>query len=55
MSADILRERGHPVSVEALQEAWRHGGQHFVNAADDGLIDKSIPLDEMARAISEVV
>jgi putative hydrolase of the HAD superfamily len=38
MSADILRERGHDVSVETLQAAWRHGGQHFLNAAEDGVM-----------------
>lgn len=37
-SADVLRERGHSVSVEQLREAWRHSGQHFQNAADDGVM-----------------
>jgi putative hydrolase of the HAD superfamily len=36
-SVEVLRERGHDVSVEALQAAWRHGGQHFLNAAEDGV------------------
>jgi putative hydrolase of the HAD superfamily len=38
LSTEILRGRGHDVSVEQLREAWRHGGQHFLNAADEGFM-----------------
>ncbi len=38
LSAQILSDRGHSVSVEQLREAWRHGGQHFLNAADEGFM-----------------
>jgi len=36
LSAKILNERGHHVSVEQMREAWRHGGQHFLRAAEEG-------------------
>jgi putative hydrolase of the HAD superfamily len=38
LSAEILRARGHDVSTERMREAWRHGGQHFLNAADEGFM-----------------
>ncbi len=38
LSTDVLRERGHEVNVEQLRDAWRHGGQHFLNAADEGFM-----------------
>jgi putative hydrolase of the HAD superfamily len=36
LSAKVLQERGHDVSVDLMREAWRHGGQHFLRAADEG-------------------
>ncbi len=36
LSATILNERGHPVTVEQMREAWRYGGQHFLRAAEEG-------------------
>jgi putative hydrolase of the HAD superfamily len=38
LSVEVLRERGHEVTVEQMREAWRHGGQHFINAADEGFM-----------------
>jgi putative hydrolase of the HAD superfamily len=36
LTTQILNERGYGVSVEQVREAWRHGGQHFLRAADEG-------------------
>jgi putative hydrolase of the HAD superfamily len=36
LSAQVLRERGHDVAVDAMRSAWRHTGQHFIRAADEG-------------------
>jgi putative hydrolase of the HAD superfamily len=36
LSAQVLNERGHTVTVEQMREAWRHGGEHFIRAADAG-------------------
>ena len=36
LSAKVLNDRGHSVTVEQMREAWRHGGQHFLRAADEG-------------------
>jgi putative hydrolase of the HAD superfamily len=36
LSAQVLRERGHDVAVDAMRSAWRHTGQHFTRAADEG-------------------
>lgn len=33
---EILRERGHEVTVDAMRGAWVKGGQRFVRAADEG-------------------
>ncbi len=33
---EILRERGHEVTVDAMRAAWVQGGQRFVRAADEG-------------------
>lgn len=38
LSAQVLQQRGHDVSTERMREAWRHGGQHFLNAADEGFM-----------------
>lgn len=38
LSADVLNARGHHVTVEQMREGWRHGGQHFLNAADEGFM-----------------
>ena len=38
LSTDILRARGHDVTIDQLRDAWRHGGQHFLNAADEGFM-----------------
>jgi putative hydrolase of the HAD superfamily len=38
LSARVLQQRGHDVTTELLREAWRHGGQHFLNAADEGFM-----------------
>jgi putative hydrolase of the HAD superfamily len=38
LSSEVLRGRGHDVTVEQMREAWRHGGQHFLNAADEGFM-----------------
>ena len=38
LSTDILNNLGHDVTVEQLRDAWRHGGQHFLNAADEGFM-----------------
>lgn len=35
---DILVDRGHAVGIDDIREAWRHGGQHFINAAEEGFI-----------------
>jgi putative hydrolase of the HAD superfamily len=35
-SAMVLQERGHDVAVDAMRSAWRHTGQHFIRAADEG-------------------
>jgi putative hydrolase of the HAD superfamily len=34
----ILGERGHPVTLDEIRGAWLHGGQHFVNAAEEGFV-----------------
>lgn len=36
LSTVVLRGRGHDVGVDALRQAWRHTGQHFLRAADEG-------------------
>ncbi len=36
LSAQVLAERGHQVTVERMREAWRHGGEHFIRAAEEG-------------------
>ena len=36
LSAQVLRERGHDVAVDAMRSAWRHTGEHFTRAADEG-------------------
>jgi putative hydrolase of the HAD superfamily len=36
LSTAILKERGHDVTTESLQSAWRHTGQIFLSAADEG-------------------
>jgi putative hydrolase of the HAD superfamily len=36
LSAEVLRERGHDVAVDAMRSAWRHTGQHFLSAAEEG-------------------
>jgi putative hydrolase of the HAD superfamily len=38
LSTTILQERGHDVTLEQLRDAWRFGGQHFQNAADEGFM-----------------
>jgi putative hydrolase of the HAD superfamily len=38
LSVEVLAERGHTVTLEQMREAWRHGGQHFLNAADEGFM-----------------
>ena len=35
-AAHELVRRGHDVTVEGLQTAWRHTGQIFLRAADEG-------------------
>ena len=36
LSTAILKQRGHDVTVEQLQAAWRETGQIFLAAADEG-------------------
>lgn len=36
LSVEILRRRGHNVALDAMRSAWRHTGEHFVRAADEG-------------------
>lgn len=36
LSAQVLQERGHRVADDAMRSAWRHTGQHFLKAADEG-------------------
>lgn len=35
---DILADRGHELSLDQIRDAWRHGGQHFINAAEEGFV-----------------
>jgi putative hydrolase of the HAD superfamily len=35
---EILHTRGHEVTLEQIRLAWWYGGQHFINAADEGFI-----------------
>jgi putative hydrolase of the HAD superfamily len=37
LSTNVLRRRGHDVTVERLQAAWRDVGHLFQRAADDGV------------------
>ena len=45
LSVEVLRERGHDVPVEQMRDAWRYGGQHFINAADEGFMFSVTPED----------
>ena len=36
LSAQVLQKRGHDVAVDSMRSAWRHTGQHFIRAADEG-------------------
>ena len=36
LSAEILKSRGHNVAEDSMRSAWRHTGQHFIRAADEG-------------------
>jgi putative hydrolase of the HAD superfamily len=36
LSAEVLRKRGHDVAVDSMRTAWRHAGQRFTIAADEG-------------------
>jgi putative hydrolase of the HAD superfamily len=33
-----LGDRGHDVAVEHMREAWRHVGDHFIKAAEEGFL-----------------
>lgn len=48
LSARVLQERGHDVGVDAMRSAWRHTGQRFVDAANEG-ITFSVSHDESER------
>lgn len=37
-SVQILKERGHEVTVDQMRAAWMYGGQHFINAAEEGFV-----------------
>ena len=36
LSVKVLADRGHTVTLEQMREGWRHCGQHFIRAADEG-------------------
>lgn len=48
LSTTVLQQRGHDVTVEGLQLAWRHTAQLFQTAADEGRTFSTSP-DESHR------
>ena len=48
LAVDRLGERGHDVTVERMREAWRHVGNHFIEAAEAGFMF-SVNADDSKR------
>jgi putative hydrolase of the HAD superfamily len=38
IAVDVLGERGHSITVDQMREAWRHVGNHFIDAAEAGVM-----------------
>lgn len=48
LAVEKLGHRGHDIAVERMREAWRHVGDHFIKAAEEGFMF-SVSADDSRR------